>query len=104
MFLFLYRTSGCLTSNGLTIVDILPSLPSDLTPLYPANTAAHSKGILMPSSFPVGTVHPPLGYNSDSEFLGSVSESDSASDCGSDVISEPGTQVCELFSEFQFME
>ena len=24
----------------------------------------------------------------------SVSESDSASDCGSDVLSEPGTQVC----------
>ena len=87
--LLLYRTRGCFTSNGLTIVDILPSTPSDLTPLQ---TSTHSKGILIPSSFPV---HPPaLSYNSDSEFLRSVSESDSASDCGSDVLSEPGTQVC----------
>jgi len=89
VLLLLYRTSGCFTSNGLTIVDILPSPPSDLTPLQ---TSTHSKGILIPSSFPV---HPPaLSYNSDSEFLRSVSESDSASDCGSDVVSEPGTQVC----------
>ncbi|XP_020606688.1 zinc finger CCHC domain-containing protein 14-like isoform X2 [Orbicella faveolata] len=86
------RTSGCFTSNGLTIVDILPSPPSDLTPLQ---TSTHSKGILIPSSFPV---HPPaLSYNSDSEFLRSVSESDSASDCGSDVVSEPGTQVAPIF-------
>lgn len=91
--LFLYRTSGCFTSNGLTIVDILPA--SDLSPFTTLNTA-HSKGILMPSSFPISTVHPSLGYSSDSEFLRSVSESDSASDCGSDALSEPGTQVCEL--------
>ncbi|XP_078365795.1 uncharacterized protein LOC144650033 isoform X2 [Oculina patagonica] len=86
------RKSGCFTSNGLTIVDILPSPPSDLTPLQTVNLA-HSKGILMPSSFPISSVHPPLSYNSDNEFLHSVSESDSASDCGSDVLSEPGTQT-----------
>lgn len=87
--LLLYRTSGCFTSNGLTIMDILSSPPSDLTPFQ---TPTFSKGILIPSSL---AVHPPaVSHNSDSEFLHSVSESDSASDCGSDVLSEPGTQVC----------
>lgn len=82
------RTSGCFTSNGLTIMDILSSPPSDLTPFQ---TPTFSKGILIPSSL---AVHPPaVSHNSDSEFLHSVSESDSASDCGSDVLSEPGTQT-----------
>ena len=66
-------------------MDVLPSPPSDLTPLQ---TPTQSKGILIPSSFALHS------YNSDSEVLRSVSESDSASDCGSDVLSEPGTQVC----------
>lgn len=70
-------------------MDILSSPTSDLTPFQ---TPTFSKGILIPSSL---AVHPPaVSHNSDSEFLHSVSESDSASDCGSDVLSEPGTQVC----------
>ena len=80
----LFRTSGCFTSSGLIIVD---SSPSDLN-------AVHSRGIVMSS------VHSPLCYSSDSEFLRSVSDSDSASDCGSDMLSESGcTQVCEVNSK-----
>lgn len=63
------RTRGCFTSNGLTVVDMLPS----------------------PSSC---VVNPAQSHSSDSDFLRSVSESDSASDCGSDILSEPGTQMC----------
>lgn len=69
MNLEVLRTRGCFTSNGLTLVDILPS----------------------PSSFPVNLAQ---SYGSDCEFLRSVSESDSASDCGSDILSEPATQTC----------
>lgn len=92
MFL-LFRNSGCFTSDGLTVVDMAPSTPSDLTQLHTLNSA-HSKGILMSPNFPISSVHLPLCYSSDSEFL--RSESDSASDCGSDVLSEPSAQVCEL--------
>ena len=85
--LVLFRTSGCFTSSGLTIVD---SPPSDLN-------AAHSRGIVM------SCVHSPLCYSSDSEFLRSVSDSDSASDCGSDMLSESGcTQVCDVNSKIIF--
>lgn len=89
------RTSGCFTSsNGLKISDIAPSPPEDLAPLQTLNSA-HSKGILMSANHKSCSVHLPMCYGSDcSEFLHSAySESDSASDCGSDVLSEPGTQT-----------
>lgn len=77
------RTSGCFTSNGLTIVDrVVPPPPADLTAL-----SAHFRGM--------SPGHSPLCCSADSEFP--RSESDSASDCGSDMLSEPGcSQVCEL--------
>lgn len=50
------------------------------------------KGILISFSFVVYLLV--VSYNFDSEFLYSVSESDSVSDCGSDVLFELGIQVC----------
>ena len=69
------------------VVDFVPSPPSETIPLQ-TPSSAHS------SNFPISFVHSALCCNSDSELLPSLSESDSASDCGSDA--EPGSQVCEF--------
>ncbi|XP_068723052.1 uncharacterized protein [Montipora capricornis] len=66
------RARGSFTSSGLTIVDIVPSLPSDFTQVS--------------ADFPLC-----CSGAADNEILHSFSElSDSASDCGSDMLSERG--------------
>lgn len=89
----LFRTSGCFTSSGLILFDIIPSPSTDPTPLK-SLCSAHSKGILISEN----RGHSPVCYSSAADSCGEFlySESDSASDCGSDLLSEPRIQVCTL--------
>ncbi|XP_073233798.1 uncharacterized protein [Porites lutea] len=84
------RTSGCFTSSGLILFDIIPSPSTDPTPLK-SLCSAHSKGILISENHG----HSPVCYSSAADSCGEFlySESDSASDCGSDLLSEPRIQT-----------
>ncbi|XP_031567227.1 zinc finger CCHC domain-containing protein 2-like isoform X2 [Actinia tenebrosa] len=76
------RKRGCFSSDGLRVLDVLPVSPSSY----------HAPVISTSSSFN-GNGYPCGGYCSDTDFVRGMSESDSASECGSDILSESYPQA-----------
>ena len=97
----LFSSRGCFTADGYAVVDILPS-PTVEGPLLPPYTSSQMNGLLscgsgLPHPLPGGLLSPGPRVAIGKMFH--IGDSDSASECGSDVHSESNFQVgcTELF-------
>lgn len=85
------RKRGCFSSDGLRVLDVLPVSSKD------SMSSSYHAPVISPCSSFNGNGYLCGGYCSDTDFVRGMSESDSASECGSDILSEsyPQVNICD---------